>query len=65
MLQKTGWMLIKFFMLEFIETEEDYRAALKRFFEICEAPQNNDEVKELFVLMDLMEKYERNDCSFS
>ena len=52
-------------MLEFIETEEYYREALKRFFEICEAPQNNDEVKELFVLMDLMEKYERNDCSSS
>lgn len=51
--------------LDKIETEDDYRDALKRFLEICEAPKNTDEIKELFLLMDLMEKYERNNCSYS
>lgn len=52
-------------MLEFIESEEGYRAALKRFFEICDAPKDETEVKELFLLMELMEKYERKNCSSS
>ncbi len=52
-------------MIDRIETEDDYRDALKRFLEICEAPKDVNEVKELFILMDVMEKYERNNCSYS
>ena len=48
-----------------IETEEEYREALKRFLEICSAPKNLEEEKELYLLMDLLEKYERNNCSFT
>lgn len=64
MMPITGLMLINC-MLQIIETEEDYREALKRFLEICEAPKDSEEGKELYVLMDLMEKYERNNCSFT
>lgn len=52
-------------MLGQIETEDEYREALKRFLEICSAPKNSEEEKELYLLMDLMEKYERNNCSFT
>lgn len=51
--------------LDSIETEDDYRDALKRFLEICEAPKDTGEIKELFLLMDLMEKYERENCSYN
>lgn len=64
MMPTTGLMLINR-MLQIIETEDDYREALKRFLEICEAPKDSEEEKELYVLMDLMEKYERNNCSFT
>lgn len=64
MQQIIGSMLTKR-RLDKIETEDDYRDALKRFLEICEAPKDTDEIKELFLLMDLMEKYERNNCSYS
>lgn len=64
MLQTIGSMLTKR-MLEKIETEDDYRDALKRFLEICEAPKDSDEIKELYLLMNLMEKYERENCSYS
>ena len=57
-------MLIKT-MIDTIETEDDYRDALQRFLEICEAPKDIDEVKEMFLLMDLMEKYERANCSYN
>jgi hypothetical protein len=46
-----------------IITEEDYREALKRFLEICETQKPGDEENEFFVLMDLLEKYERENCS--
>ncbi|HKI90608.1 MAG TPA: hypothetical protein VKA38_16395 [Draconibacterium sp.] len=62
MLQTIGSMLTKK-RLDKIEMEDDYRDALKRFLEICETPKDADEVKELFLLMDLMEKYERENCS--
>lgn len=48
-----------------IETEDDYRDALRRFLQICEAPKDETEVKEMFLLMQLMEKYERANCSYS
>ena len=46
-----------------IETEEDYHEALIRFLEICQNPKNTEEVKEMYLLMDLMGKYERDNCS--
>lgn len=52
-------------MIYEIETEEDYQQGLKRFLEICEDPKNSDEVKEMYLLMHLMEKYERENCSMS
>ena len=46
-----------------IQTEDDYRDALNRFLEICSAPKNDEEVREMYLLMSLMEKYERENCS--
>lgn len=48
-----------------IDTEEDYQKALKRFLSICEGPKNDTEVKEMYLLMDLMGKYERDNCSIN
>lgn len=53
------------FMMYEVVTEEDYQQALKRFLELCVGPQNDDEVKELYLLMALMEKYERENCSIN
>ncbi len=50
-------------MLYNIETEDDYREALKRFVEICETRADSDESLELELLMNQMEKYERENCS--
>lgn len=52
-------------MIYEIETEEDYQEGLKRFLEICCKPKTEEEEKELFLLISLMEKYERNNCSSS
>lgn len=62
MLQTIGSMLING-MLDRINTEDDYRQALKRFIEICGSQKNSDELDEMLVIMDLMEKYERENCS--
>ena len=48
-----------------IETEEDYREALNRFIELCESEKTNEELRELSLLVDLMEKYERMNCDSS
>lgn len=48
-------------MIYEIETEEDYQQGLKRFLEICAGPKDGDE--EMYLLMALMEKYERENCS--
>jgi len=48
-----------------IVTEEDYQDGLKRFLELTNGPQNDEELKEMYLLMDLMEKYERENCSSS
>ena len=50
-------------MIYEIVTEEDYQQALKRFLEICGGQKNQDELKEMYLLMSLMEKYERENCS--
>jgi hypothetical protein len=46
-----------------IETEDDYREAVKRFLEICDCPGNTEETLELDLLISQMEKYERDSCS--
>ena len=48
-----------------IVTENDYRKALERFIELCGSEKSDDELKELFLLIDLMEKYERENCGSS
>ncbi len=45
-----------------IETEDDYRDALNRFIELCESQKSDDDLQELLLLTDLMEKYERGNC---
>lgn len=50
-------------MLDKLVTEEDYRRALKRFIELCSSRETEQDLKELLVLMDMMEKYERENCS--
>lgn len=46
-----------------IETEDDYRDALKRFMQLCESEKADEEIEEMFLLIDMMEKYERANCS--
>ncbi len=48
-----------------IFTENDYRKALDRFIELCSSEKSNEELKELLLLIDLMEKYERTNCGES
>ena len=50
-------------MIYEIETEEDYLEGLRRFLEIAGNPRNSAEEQELYLLMELLEKYERNNCS--
>lgn len=44
-------------------TEEEYREALRRFLEICDAPDGSPEADELEHLMTVMEIYEQENCS--
>jgi len=50
-------------MKDLILTEDEYRIALKRFLEICDAAQDTPEAIDLAKLMYLMEIYERENCS--
>ena len=50
-------------MKDIISTEDEYRIALKRFLEICDAAQGTPEAMDLEKLMYLLEIYERNNCS--
>lgn len=52
-------------MIYDIVTEDDYRDALKRFLDICTAPESDEETREMLLLMILMEKYERENCSLT
>lgn len=45
-----------------IETEDDYREAMNRFIKLCESQKTDEDLKELLLLTDLMEKYERENC---
>ncbi len=49
--------------MEEIFTEDEYREALKRFLEICDAPENTPESEELEQLIIIMEIYEHENCS--
>lgn len=44
-------------------TEDEYREALKRFLEICDAQDCTAEAEELEQLMTVMEIYEQENCS--
>jgi len=48
-----------------IETEDDYRDALNRFIELCESQKTDEDLQELLLLTNLMEKYERANCGGS
>ncbi len=50
-------------MIETLYTEEDYRETLKRFLEICDAPEDTEEAGELEKLMYLMAEYEKENCA--
>lgn len=50
-------------MKETLFTEDDYREALKRFLEICDAPEDSPEAEDLEKLMYLLEVYEQENCS--
>lgn len=45
-------------MQDYIFTEEDYRKAIIRFLEICDAEPGTAEYEEALLLSSLMEKYE-------
>ena len=49
-------------MIYQIETEDDYREALIRVLAICDSSKNENDIKELYVLMELLTKYERDNC---
>jgi len=50
-------------MIVTLSTEDEYREALKRFLEICDAHEDTQEAKDLEKLMYLLEIYERENCS--
>lgn len=50
-------------MMETLFTEDDYRKALKRFMEICDASEDSPEANELEKLMYLLQMYEQDNCS--
>jgi hypothetical protein len=50
-------------MVKTLFTEDEYREALRRFLEICDAPENTPEAEELQYLMTVLEIYEQENCS--
>ena len=49
-------------MTEKIQTEDEYREAVKRFLEICNIMNNPTISAELFRLIELLEEYENKNC---
>lgn len=47
-----------------IFTEDEYREALRRFLEICDAPDDSPEAEELEQLITIMEIYEMENADF-
>ena len=54
---------MRFRIMEILFTEDDYRQAIKRFMEICDAPEDTPEANELKKLIYLMQIYEQDNCS--
>jgi len=52
-----------FWMKKVLFDEDEYSEALKRFLEICDAPENTSEADELEQLITIMEIYEHENCS--
>ncbi len=50
-------------MTEIIHTEEEYRRAIMRFLEICDAEPGTSEYDEAIDLSKKMEVYEDDSCS--
>jgi uncharacterized protein (DUF1778 family) len=50
-------------MVKTLFTEDEYREALKRFLEICDAPEDSAEAEDLEKLMNQLEVYEQENCS--
>jgi len=50
-------------MIYEIENEEEYQEGLKRFLEICGKTKTDEEERELYLLIGLLEKYEKYNCS--
>ena len=53
---------LHFIMHEIILTEEEYRKAIMRFLEICDAEPGTPEFKEALLLTKMMEDYENLSC---
>jgi len=49
--------------METLKTEDDYREALIRFLEICDASEDAPEANELEQIVTSMEIYENKYCS--
>jgi hypothetical protein len=49
-------------MTEKLETEDDYRNALKRFLELCTVPEDSPYAGELLELIEELEDYEKVNC---
>lgn len=49
-------------MFDPIFTEDDYRKAIRRFLDICDAEPGSPEHEEALVLSKLMEQYENYSC---
>ena len=58
----TGSKHINLFMYERIFTENEYRKAIVRFLEICDAELGTPEYDEALLLSKLMEEYENCSC---
>ena len=52
-------------MIYEIITEEDYHEALIRFLEICKEAKPDSELKEINMLLNLMSKYESENCDIN
>lgn len=49
-------------MKQILFTEDEYRDALKRFLDICDAEDGTPEADELEQLITIMEIYEQENC---
>jgi hypothetical protein len=64
MQQITGWMPTKK-VITVIDTEDEYREAMNRFLQIGGEPKSEEELLEMYRLMELMEEYEQDNCPYN